>query len=125
MYPRNEISIAKTGTNSRTRVTMKTIFTITILLTSLGFGRADLLSQLGLGDKSTNQTTALPGGLGSLSQDQMTLGLKEALSKGVQLAIAQLGHDGGFLTNANVKIPMPSKLRSVEKTLRTLKQEKL
>ena len=63
--------------------------------------------------------------LTALSSDQMVGGLKEALGNGLQHAIAQLGHDGGFLTNFNVKIPMPEKLQSAEKTLRALKQEKL
>jgi hypothetical protein len=52
-------------------------------------------------------------------------GLKEALGKGVQQAVGRLGHEGGFLTNLNVKTPMPEKLRSVEKTLRVRKQDKL
>ena len=105
---------------------MKNIITAMVLLTSLGLSRADLLDQLGLGQKkSTNQTAGSTSTLTALSQDQMAGGLKEALGKGVQSAISRLGHDGGFLTNMNVKIPMPEKLRTVEKTLRTLKQEKL
>ena len=60
-----------------------------------------------------------------LSQDQMVQGLKDALAKGLQEAIAGLGHDGGFLTNLNVKIPMPEKLQTVEKALRAMKQDKL
>jgi len=67
----------------------------------------------------TQATTAV------LSQDQMVQGLKEALAKGLQQAIAGLGHDGGFLTNLNVKIPMPEKLQTVEKALRAMKQDKL
>jgi hypothetical protein len=63
--------------------------------------------------------------LASLSQDQMVQGLEDALAKGLQQAIARLGHDGGFLTNLNVKIPMPEKLQTVEKALRTMKQDKL
>ena len=83
---------------------------------------ASLLDALGFGNKSTNQTSTLTA---ALSQDQVVAGLKEALGKGVQNAIAQLGHDGGFLTNISVKIPIPEKLRTVEKTLRALKQDKL
>ncbi len=55
----------------------------------------------------------------------MVQGLREALSKGMRSAVSSLGHDGGFLTNLNVRIPMPSKLRSAEKTLRALKQDQL
>src|SRR6266850_6224747 len=74
---------------------------------------------------STNQSAVEAASLSSLSQDQVVLGLKEALTNGVHRAVAQLGHDGGFLTNLNVRIPMPEKLRNVEKTLRALKQDKL
>lgn len=63
--------------------------------------------------------------MSGLSQDQMVQGLKDALAKGLQEAIANLGHDGGFLTNLNVKIPMPEKMQTVEKALRTMKQDKL
>jgi hypothetical protein len=63
--------------------------------------------------------------LAALSQDQMVQGLKDALAKGLQQAIAGLGHDGGFLTNLNVKIPMPEKMQTAEKALRAMKQDKL
>jgi hypothetical protein len=97
-----------------------------ILLVSLVSTHAGLLDKLGFGKKATNETSVLPAALtASLSQDQVVQGLKEALGKGVQQAVGRLGHDGGFLTNLNVKIPMPEKLRTVEKTLRVLKQDKL
>jgi hypothetical protein len=74
-------------------------------------------------------TAAAPDGakptLASLSQDQVVRGLQEALGKGLQHAITRLGHDGGFLTNASVKIPMPDKLQKLESGLRLLKQDKL
>lgn len=63
--------------------------------------------------------------LKGLSEDQVVLGIKQALSNGVLQAVSQLGHQDGFLTNANVKIPMPDKLQTAEKTLRNLKQDKL
>ena len=69
-------------------------------------------------------TTASPA-LAGLSQDQMVGGLKEALGKGVQQAIATLGKPDGFLKDVNVKIPMPENLQKVEKTLRALRQDKL
>ena len=55
----------------------------------------------------------------------MVGGLKEALGKGVQQAVASLGKEDGFLKDLNVKIPMPESLQKVEKTLRTLRQDKL
>ena len=95
---------------------------LVILLASLLTARAGLLDTLGFGKKATNETTVLTS---SLSQEQVVQGLKEALGKGVEKAVSQLGHEGGFLTNLNVKIPMPEKLSTVEKTLRMLKQDKL
>ncbi|MGB5338040.1 MAG: DUF4197 domain-containing protein [Gammaproteobacteria bacterium] len=60
-----------------------------------------------------------------LSSDEMVSGLKEALQKGTQFAVDNLGQEGGFLNNAKVRIPMPDSLSWVEKTLRTLRQDKL
>ena len=63
--------------------------------------------------------------LGALSQEQVTAGLKEALAKGVEQAVATLGKEDGFLKDLNVKIPMPDSLKKVEKTLRSLRQDQL
>lgn len=62
---------------------------------------------------------------GTLSQEQMVGGLKEALSKGVAHAVASLGRNDGFLTNLNVKISMPAKLQKVESGLRVAGQNQL
>lgn len=106
---------------------MKNIFRVPLaLLLSLSLAHAGIFDLFGLGKKSTNQPAGQSAVLNSpLSQEQVVLGLKEALGKGVQRAITQLGQDGGFLTNLNVKIPMPEKLRPLEKTLRALKQDRL
>ena len=106
---------------------MNSLLTSTAILSlSLISTHAGLLDSLGFGKKATNDSAALPSGLtASLSQDQVVQRLKEALGKGVQQAVSRLGHEGGFLTNLKVKIPMPEKLRSAEKTLRVLKQDKL
>lgn len=78
-------------------------------------------------EKTNEAAAAAPAatGLAALSQDQMVKGLQDALGKGLQQAIAKLGRADGFLTNANVKIPMPEKMQKVESTLRALKQDKL
>lgn len=76
-------------------------------------------------DKSPGLADQVSSSLGSLSSDQVVQGLKEALAKGLQSSIASLGHDGGFLTNLNVKIPVPEKMKKVESILRTLKQDQL
>lgn len=101
---------------------MNSVLAIVVTLSfSSSVHAAGWLDALGFGQKSTNQSSNLP----ALSQDQVIAGLKEALGKGVQQAVSRLGHEGGFLTNLNVKIPIPEKLHTVEKTLRALKQDKL
>jgi hypothetical protein len=103
---------------------MKIFLVIATLLASLAISRAGLLDQL-QALATTNKTGLSTSNLAGLSQDQMIQGLKEALGKGVQTAVANLGRNDGFLTNLTVKIPLPGKLKSVEKALRTVKQEKL
>ena len=72
--------------------------------------------------KTNSTSTALPS-LAGLSQDQVAEALKQALGKGVTSAITNLAKPDGFLANPKVKIPMPEKLQTVEKTLRALKQD--
>jgi hypothetical protein len=74
---------------------------------------------------ATNQTASAMASLSGLTEDQIVGGLKEALGKGVQQAVAKLGQSGGFLQDLNVKIPMPSNLQKVEKALRKLRQDEL
>jgi hypothetical protein len=74
---------------------------------------------------TTNATASALSSLSGLSEDQIVGGLKEALGKGVQQAVAKLGQSGGFLEDLNVKIPMPANLQKVEKTLRKLHQDGL
>jgi hypothetical protein len=66
---------------------------------------------------ATNTAVAATAAVG-LSEEEMVAGLKEALVKGVDHAVAALGHNGGFLTNSNVKILLPDKLQPAENTLR-------
>lgn len=76
---------------------------------------------------ASGPTSAVPvtASLSGLSQNQMISGLKEALGKGVEQAVANLGRSDGFLKDASVRIPMPESLRKVENTLRTLRQDAL
>ena len=99
--------------------------TLAALTLSAASSRAGLWDALGFGKSSTNSSPVAATALSALSNDQVASGLKEALGNGLQHAVASLGHDGGFLTNLNVKIPMPEKLQTVEKTLRALRQDKL
>ena len=60
-----------------------------------------------------------------LSQDAIVEGLKEALNKGVEKSVVQLGQVGGFLTDSSVKILMPESLQKVDKGLRKIGQHKI
>ncbi len=91
-----------------------------LLLQAAGAAHANLADLLnGLGAASSQGAT-LPSGQAETAQ-----ALKQALAKGTQAAIAQLGKEGGYLNNLNVKIPMPGNLAKVEKTLRKLGQDKV
>lgn len=58
-----------------------------------------------------------------LSESEIVMGLKEAITQGVDVAINRLGKVNGFYNNPQVKIPMPDSLQNVESALRTLKQD--
>jgi hypothetical protein len=55
---------------------------------------------------------------GSLSDDKIVAGLKEALRVGTGNAVALTGKPDGFLKNAAIKILLPEKLRTAGRTLR-------
>jgi hypothetical protein len=59
-------------------------------------------------------TQAQALGLADLSNKDAAAGLKQALIKGSQAAVASLGKQDGFLKNERVKIPLPESLRKVE-----------
>ena len=88
---------------------------------ALAAGCMDLSTLSSGGSSATGQAVSLS----SLSQEQMAAGLREALQKGLQQAVAELGRENGFLGNASVKIPMPAQMQKIESTLRTLRQDKL
>ncbi len=80
---------------------------------------ADLLDKLGINKSAATNV------LSSLPQDQVIAGLKEALAKGVQYAVTNLGKADGFLKDASVHVPMPDSLLKVEKGLRAAGQAQL
>ena len=63
--------------------------------------------------------------LSSLSTEQLSGGVKQAIEKGLRAAVSTLGQTNGFLTNLNVRIRVPEHLHSVESTLRKLHQDAL
>ena len=63
-------------------------------------------------------------GIADLSNGDAASGLKEALSRGAEAAIGQLGKTNGFLGDARVKIPLPESARAAEKMMRTFGMKK-
>jgi len=99
------------------------IFCIILLSLSTNFACAGWFDWLP--KPSVTATTTVLSATTALTQDEMVRGLREALGKGVNQAVTNLGKDGGYLKNLDVKIPMPPKLQSVERTLRKLGQDKI
>lgn len=67
---------------------------------------------------STSTDTQTP------SSSDMTKAVLDALSVGVQKAIKLLGEKGGYLNDAQVRIPLPEQLQYAEKLLRKIGQDK-
>ncbi|WP_294297030.1 DUF4197 domain-containing protein [uncultured Chryseobacterium sp.] len=69
---------------------------------------------------STSGSSNTSVNLGSLTSLQISSGLKEALSLGVNEGVKKLGVTDGFFRNEAVKILMPEKLRKIDATLRSV-----
>ena len=63
--------------------------------------------------------------ISSLSNATVTSGLKEALKVGVDFGVKSLSKKDGYLSNANVKIPLPDKLAKVESMIRKVGGDKI
>lgn len=62
----------------------------------------------------------LPTETGTLTQDQIGSGLKEALNNGITKQVSKLTATDGFFKNEAVKILLPDELQKVDKTLRDI-----
>jgi hypothetical protein len=63
---------------------------------------------------------ASAAGLADISNRDAINGLKEALARGSQAAVARLGVEDGFLRNDSVRIGLPPALRSAEAVIRSI-----
>jgi hypothetical protein len=63
---------------------------------------------------------AFASGLGDLTNQDASRGIKGALAEGVSSAIVRLGVPGGFLNNPKVKIPLPPALDQLAKGMRLM-----
>lgn len=69
------------------------------------------------GNSSTANSSA---GVNSLSNEEASGGLKEALTQGVGKAVSTLGAADGFFGNKDVKIPLPKSLKKIEKGMKLM-----
>lgn len=65
-------------------------------------------------------TQAAGNALTSLTHQESSAGLKEALTRGAEYAVAELGQPDGFLANPKVKIGLPASLQKIESMGRML-----
>jgi len=77
--------------------------------------RVPLLTALAL--SSLGSAFAASAALDALSSRDAAGGLRAALSKGIDVAVAQLGTNNGFLNDPRVAIPLPSALEKAERAL--------
>ncbi len=70
----------------------------------------------------TTQVSA--AGVDNLSSKDTASGLKEALTKGADMAVGQLGKPNGFLGDKRVRIPLPDSARTAEKMMRMMGMKK-
>jgi hypothetical protein len=63
--------------------------------------------------------------ISTLSQTEISKGLKEALNNGITKQVTKLAAKDGFLKNEAVKIMLPEELRTVDKKLRQFGMGKL
>jgi hypothetical protein len=76
-------------------------------------------------DKVNSAIGKTTGGGGTLSNDDIIAGLKEALSVGASKSAGKLSAVDGFFRDAVVKVLMPPEAQKVEKTLRQIGAGKL
>ncbi|MEO1889462.1 MAG: DUF4197 domain-containing protein [Cycloclasticus sp.] len=61
----------------------------------------------------------------NLTNEELIAGLKQALEKGTAVAVESLIANGGFLSHADVKIPIPSSLQPIASSLEMLGQKSI
>ena len=94
----------------------------TIIFSVQAQGLKDTLNKIAKNDSSgiiKAVSKNIQSGTGSLSNEEIINGLKEALTIGTDSSTRKLSKADGFFTNAAIKIIMPEEARKVESTLRS------
>jgi hypothetical protein len=103
------------------KMSISMVAVIAVSIPTADAGWTDYLDRL----KSTVSQTETVTSSTELTNSEMITALKEALDKGTRFAVDNLGREGGFLDNSQVRIPMPESLSWVEKSLKSLGQDQL
>jgi hypothetical protein len=94
-------------------INIRKLITIVTLVTLLMVGGSPAHAQLG--DFFKKAQKELTGD--KLSTDQITRGLKEALSIGTGNAVSKASQKDGYFRNPSIRIPLPANITKVEKIL--------
>jgi hypothetical protein len=100
---------------------MKQIYTILFVFVVIT-SNAQTFNEL---RKSVEKTIVKTTSSTVLSEEEIALGLKEALSLGVKKGVNQLSKPDGFFKNPEIKIPFPKEVKQVESKLRMIGQGKM
>lgn len=106
---------------------MKRILSTTVLALFVTHANAldlgtlkDAIKSTGSSSTSTSSSSSSGAGVSSLSNEEASGGLKEALTQGVGKAVGTLGAADGFFGNKEVKIPLPKSLKKIEKGMKLM-----
>lgn len=96
-----------------------TILAFGVILFGATVGHTQILKDLKktVEDKVTTTSS-------DLTEDEVASGLKEALTRGVEVGVAQLSKPDGYFKDLSIKIPLPAEAKKVEDKLRSLGQGK-
>ena len=94
-------------------MTLRVSLIVLILATAAHAQFGDIFKKKDPNTASQSSTSS-----GSLTNDKITAGLKEALQVSTSNAVALVGKPDGFLKNDAIRIPLPDKLQTVGRGLR-------
>ncbi len=89
---------------------------LVVLITPVQAGWLDRLKDGVLGSEAVTESVS------ELASDEIVDGLREALEKGVRIAVDLLGQTDGYFANPKVRIPLPEHLQQLSSGLRMLGQ---
>jgi hypothetical protein len=109
---------------TRFGVAISVAILLALPLSAAHAGLDDLLRSLS-GDRSSSRSAPEPKSESNVTEWEAGAGLKDALSVGVRRAIKILGKEGGYLRDAQVRIPLPDSVQSVGNGLRAIGQDEI